>query len=79
MKVDRYTGMMALWPSMIGMQKLLSPHFHLPYMVKQKLLDKKLYLYSHPFFAITYFLLGGGWHGISVLHISFIILANICG
>ena len=32
------------------------------------------------FFAIThFFVLGGGWHGVSVLHISFIILANICG
>ena len=41
--------MMALWPSMIGIQKLLSPHFHLPYMVNQKLLDKKLYVYSHLF------------------------------
>ena len=56
MKVDRYTGMMALWPSMIGIQKLLSPHFHLPYMVKQKLLDKKLYVYSHLFLQSHIFL-----------------------
>ena len=71
---------MELWPSMSGMQKLLSPHFHFAIYGQTEVAGQKVVCLFTSFFAIThFFVLGGGWHGVSVLHISFIILANICG
>ena len=48
--------MMAMWPSMIGMQKLLSPHFHFAIYGQTEVAGQKVVCLYTSFFAITYFL-----------------------